>query len=373
MGQRRLTILYIARSTFGVMGEAAISNYARVVSSFHDVHVFETPANNEVAGPLPEGVQLHTSFDRGPQKRRHVLFDVLRKVKPDIVHLVQSPYCYDDVMMLKPVFDDAVWCFDFRSPHVGDPDAPAIARYHDMQFEVDCLLTHSKESLRTNLPKLRREAEEIPPGVDIGAIQEVTLEKPQEHLSGGLRKLVYVGSLSQTRKLDEMLRIFSQAHLEFGGLSLDIFGQGNAEVDLQRLAIELGLENAVKFCGRLDQKLLWGELPRYDAGLAYVPTEMFGTAPSLKSIEYAALGLPVLASDTEGHRAFSGRYGFDFDLFPNEPDGLTASLKVENGANWTSDRLSRNLAATREMDWARIIEDRLLPIYDRLIAQKLTR
>ncbi len=372
MESERLTILYIARSTFGIMGEAAIANYARVASNLHDVHVVQTPMPGEVPGPLPANVQLHTLTDHQSLKRRRALFDVLRGVRPDVVHLVQSPHCYDDVMMLKPVAHEAAWCLDFRSPHIGDANAHALARYHDMQFEVDCLLTHSLESLVTNLPDQKRNAQEIPPGVDIAAIQKAASRPERRPRNERLLRFVYVGSLSKTRRLDEMLKMFAEATHVFDGLSLDIYGQGNAEEDLRKLSQDLSKDQQIRFCGRLDQIKLWAQLPHYDAGLAYVPEAMFGTAPSLKSIEYAAVGLPVLASATEGHRAFATRYGFDFDLISNTPDGLTKCLKSSEASAWTQKRIDNNLKAAQALDWERIVEDRLLPIYRQLRSRQST-
>ncbi|AVO37097.1 glycosyltransferase family 4 protein [Pukyongiella litopenaei] len=368
MEPERLTILYIARSAFGIMGEAAISNYVRVMSRFHDVHVVQTKAPGETHGQPPEGVRLHSLASRETPTRRRALFDVLRKVRPDIVHLVQSPYCYDDVMMLQPVFSEASWCLDFRSPHIGAPDAPALANYHDMQLQIDCLLTHSMESLRTNLPNRYLKAIEIPPGVDMAAIQDATANGPDVRREAAIRRLVYVGSLSRTRKMDLLLQMFAKALSSNKGLTLDIYGQGNAEEHLQNLARELGVEDHVFFRGMLDQSELWKRLTGYDAGIAYVPEEMFGTAPSLKSIEYAAVGLPVLASDTEGHRAFAGRFGFDFDLFRNTPEGLHEALTANRKTAWDKKRLDANIAASQALDWERVVIDRLMPVYRQLRA-----
>ena len=368
MKSERLKILYIARSAFGIMGEAAIANYVRVVSRFHAVHVAQTLVPGETHGRPPEGVRLHTLTARDTKARRRALFDVLRRVQPDIVHLVQSPYCYDDVMMLQPVLPKASWCLDFRSPHVGASDAPALAGYHDMQFRIDCLLTHSMESLRTNLPRRKLEAVEIPPGVDTGAIHKAASPKRRTRGDARIRRLVYVGSLSRTRKMDRLLQMFAKALSNDGDLSLDIYGEGNVEGELKDLARDLGIGDRAVFRGKLDQTELWKRLPEYDAGLAYVPEEMFGTAPSLKSIEYAAVGLPVLASDTEGHRVFARRYNFDFDLFRNTPDGLLELLKDPRSAVWSKTRIDGNLAASQALDWDRIVIDRLLPVYRTLRA-----
>ena len=361
-----MKILYISRSAFGVMGEAAISNYVRVVSKHHEVHVAETPWPTETSGAAPDGVRVHTLPLSPTKLRRHALFDLLRAVKPDIVHLVQSPNCYDDILMLQPVLPSAAWCLDFRSPHVGDPDAPIIARFHDAHLQVDCLMTHAQETLRTNLPDAKRKAVEIPPGVDIDSIAQVMRTTEKRALAATPRRLVYLGSLSKTRLMEDLIDMIADAHRHLDGVGLDIFGQGNAKEDMKAQIDVLGLHDVVTFKGQLPQKDLWAELTKYDAGVAYVPHPLFATAPSLKSIEYAAVGIPVLASNTIGHRAFARRHNFDFNLFENEPSGLTACLRALETKPWTPARIAANHAACQKLGWDRIIEDRLLPVYDRL-------
>ncbi len=358
-----MRIGFIARSTLGAMGEAALTNYVRLVQEHHDVFVIQTPGREKIVRAPSTGLRLY-DVPAGPvAKRRRAIYDVLRSTRPDIVHMIQSPYCFDDFMTLKPVFPDIKWCLDFRSPHVGPRDAPSLKRFQQMHLHVDGLMTHSLESLRTNIRRRWRVAVEIPPGVDTASIPFAPARDRQD---GSTRlRLVYVGSLSRTRKIDALLDMIAQAVKVTPKLHVDFFGAGNAEEELKSHLIQANLIDRVVFQGQVDQATLWQRMNSYDAGIAYVPNEMFGSAPSLKSIEYAALGLPVLASRTPGHVSFRRRHGFAFNFFSNTPGGLATVLQT--GIDRSTKTIQTNRKAAEALDWRRIVETRLLPVYQKLL------
>ena len=62
----------------------------------------------------------------------------------------------------------------------------------------------------------------------------------------------------------------------------------------------------------MHQNQLFKEMSRYDAGVAYVqdegPGKIFNKSPSLKSLEYSAAGIPILASETIGHKEYQEKF-----------------------------------------------------------------
>lgn len=121
------------------------------------------------------------------------------------------------------------------------------------------------------------------------------------------------------------------------------------------------------FHGAIDQQRLLEKLPDYDVGVAYVPDDLFAKAPSLKSLEYAAAGIRILASDTVGHRDYAKRFGFQFAFFRNDIRSIVAMLdRIYCEFESLSDPVV-NLRCVERFDWSSIVRDQLLPAYKEMI------
>lgn len=357
-------ILYIARAGLGAMGEVALSHYVRHVRAHHQVFVTSPPARDDIVLPPPEGVVSRVLPNAPPQKRQLALFDMIREIRPDIIHMIQSPYCFEDMMGLKLVFPEVKWVLDFRSPHIGARDARILDRFQAMHLHVDKLLTHARLSLKTNIRRNWRRAVEVPPGVDAAAIRMA--DAPQVPP----RTFVYIGSISKTRKMEDFVDLFGgllkAADSAIAQVRLDIIGGGNGVEDLRRHIAERGWFSAIRVIDPMPQQMLWDKIAAYDAGLAYVPMGDFESAPSLKSIEFAAAGLPVLASGTPGHVDFERRYGFRFHLFENTAEDFAATVAALPARIRPGDQ-AHNRRAAEALDWAHIVKRHLLPVYAELM------
>ncbi len=110
----------------------------------------------------------------------------------------------------------------------------------------------------------------------------------------------YVGSIVGYEGLDDLVTAFAQV-LEYQPQSrLLIVGDGNAFVSLQRQAQSLGLEDKIRFTG----KVSFNEVARYYSLLDVIalPRKLFKVCQlvsPLKPVEAMAMGIPLVVSDVQ--------------------------------------------------------------------------
>ncbi len=107
---------------------------------------------------------------------------------------------------------------------------------------------------------------------------------------------IYVGRLKRYKGVDLVLQAF--AALNLPGARLEIAGAGDYRGELERLSTALGLDARVRFLGFISAEEKRDLLRRAWAGVTASPKEGWG----ITSIETAACGTPVVASDSPGLR-----------------------------------------------------------------------
>jgi len=357
-------IAFITRSGFGVLGGGASYYFPALLSVEHEVLVI-TPASatKEEVVRSSEGIRV-SSISAGAG--RWALYEIYRQLedfKPDIVHVFHSPRCLAYVYGLKSFFPKAKWVLDFRSPPVVEgfwSRNKLRLKYYISQFCYDVVVTHSFRTIRDNVLFPVSGVLEVPPGVELSRV------RCKDRVSRGRfpERFVYVGSVSRSRQVDKLINAFAQwAQKQERAVRLDVIGGGNALEEMRRLVREKELTRFVSILGALPQECLFNKIAEYDAGIAYVPYDHFARAPSLKSLEYAAAGLPILASDTEGHKDYSSRFGFKFSYFSNNQSSMIRALESFSHHFATDDSWLSNLERVRPFDWKVVVERLLLPIY----------
>lgn len=132
-----------------------------------------------------------------------------------------------------------------------------------------------------------------------------------------------VGRLERNKGFDVLLHALSMAESLPSDWTACIVGAGKERASLERLALQLGLSNRVKFTGSIPNQQL-EELYR-NAGLFVHPTLYEGS--SIVTLEAMKYGLPILASDTGGlpDKVVPGENGWLVP--PNNPTALAAALE----------------------------------------------
>ncbi len=357
-----MKILYITRVPIGTMGEPAIHMFATIAAQDHDVLVLE-PAPHNASEPYisqSDSLVKRNIYALDTKQQVAKAYSHIRQFCPDIIHMTQSPHCFYYPYYLKHLTPKTKWFIDFRSPHVGPKDSPALKRYFYLQFYVDAVLTHSITSLKTNIKHLFRKPVELPPGVNL----KLFAKNDKVGKTDEVTRFVFISSISKTRKIPFLITAFNEfAKKTDRSVTLDIYGDGNATDELLKLIQKRQTSNCIFYHGRVDQLDLLKKLPDYDAGIAYVPYENFTFAPSLKSLEYAAAGLPVIASDTEGHKEYNRKHNFNFIMFGNSIENFIDVMQKYMQVGIPIDHINKNMVAVKKFDWNHIVSTKLIPLY----------
>jgi glycosyltransferase involved in cell wall biosynthesis len=138
---------------------------------------------------------------------------------------------------------------------------------------------------------LRRRIDVLPIAVSTPALAELPPSKPRG-------ELVTVGRLVPSKRFDHAIRALSTLRESHSSARLTIIGEGRELTNLQHLAARLGLEEAVRFTGRVTDETKVALLEQADVLVACAVREGWG----LTATEAARLGTPAVAYDVAGLR-----------------------------------------------------------------------
>lgn len=178
-----------------------------------------------------------------------------------------------------------------------------VAAHADRVFVISAQLGHYARE-HWGIPEDRLHL--LPNCVDAGRIRPAHL--PVQPLTIG-----YAGSLINYEGLDTLLHALRQVRQSGMAARLEIAGHGEAREGLERLTTELGLDDAVRFYGRLSPEDARAHLSR--CTLVCIPRRPFTVCeivPPLKLAEAMALEKPVIVPDLPLFRDEAGEAGWFF-------------------------------------------------------------
>jgi glycosyltransferase involved in cell wall biosynthesis len=261
------------------------------------------------------------------QTRLKALLSSIKLFNPDIFYLFNQPNWPEVVKFLKTYFPNARIVFDIKSPLLTDDGSTRTQiqqQGKSAQQYIDCLITHSTDSVPSWIPECKLSPVECSPGVDLKLF--TPKENRQKLESDAALNCVYVSSLHQKRKTLEMLEGFAEfLEKSDNNPTLDIFGDGPERPIIEEFIESRQLSKFIKLHGAVNQDYLIQRLSDYDLGIAWVPKELYDTAPSLKSLEYIAAGLPVVATSTKAHSSLKTE-GFEIELFDDSAEAFSSAL-----------------------------------------------
>jgi len=197
----------------------------------------------------------------------------------------------------------------------------------------------------------------IPNAVDIDEFSIGGRPDPELQSNLGLKGawvLGFIGSFYAYEGLDLLLRALPKIIAEVPRVRVLLVGGGRQELELKRLAFELGIADQVVFTGRVPH----GEVQRYydliDV-LVYPRLSMRLTelVTPLKPLEAMAQGRLLVASDVGGHRELirPGETGMLFKA--GDPDALAAVVLdlLSNPERWAALKSTARSFVEKERNW----------------------
>jgi len=157
-----------------------------------------------------------------------------------------------------------------------------------------------------------------------------------------------VGRLTQSKRVDVLIRSFAEALRTVRGLRLEVIGEGPEEDLLRALVVQLDIASSVSFLGRVTAEALLDAYRRATLVASASISEGWG----MTITEAAACGTPAVVSDIAGHRdaVVDGRSG----LLAADQSDLAAGIVTVAGNQVRRSELSAGaIAFARRFDWDR--------------------
>jgi glycosyltransferase involved in cell wall biosynthesis len=299
------------------------------------------------------------------------LMHTIRSFRPDLVHL-HVPNVSVFFALLSPAARRLPWVIHWHADVPLDArDARLRAAYRLYRPWEQAVLRRARaiiatsEPYRDSSPALapwRDKVSVIPLG--LGPSTTTQIARAPEWPTSGLR-LLAVGRLTYYKGFDVLLRALAQLE----SASLVLIGGGEQESDLRALAIDLGIQQRVLFCGNVDDATLEAA---YAAAEAFcLPSIERSEAFGLVLLEAMRARLPVVASAIPGSGVNvvveHGRTGFLVE--PNNPRALAQALEKLAGDATLRQSMGAqgNTRWQREFSLAKVTEQ-TLELYRRVLA-----
>ena len=122
-------------------------------------------------------------------------------------------------------------------------------------------------------------------------------------LSSGIVRFVYIGTLDKMRKLETILIAAQSVFRETDRFEVVLIGPDTSNGYYLKLIQELGISGAVSIWPPVRYADIPSILADFDVALAVVPdAPAWRYQPTLKVLEYRALGMPIIATDLQPNR-----------------------------------------------------------------------
>lgn len=146
----------------------------------------------------------------------------------------------------------------------------------------------------------------VPMGVDWERLTQFLSSRPSEPMAGNSLKLIYMGTMDRSRRIEVLLAAlnnireqFPKVHLILAGDTADVAQRAFINDEINRLQ----LSSHVTYTGWLPMESAWELASQSIIGLSPYPRgELLDSASPTKTIEYMAIGLPVVANDQPDQR-----------------------------------------------------------------------
>lgn len=359
-----MKVVVFSDRPFGLRGTPGTYLFVAKILKYLDVLVFAPIGGKDIVFSA-DNIPIYPVKNLTNKTALKEIISTLRRFDPDILYIINFAEWYYLVSVLKEAFPTKKYILDIKTPLlIEHPRRQWIQDEgtHNQHY-LDAIVSLSEASVRTWLLNCYHEPLIYPLGIDLSLFHcaDYVREKQRSH------RMVYIGVLHAKRQIDVLLYFFKDFVWGYSrSVSLDIYGSGPEEAHLRKIIASHSLGAYVRLGGLWPQKDLLKHLSAYDAGIAWVPYTHYDNSPSLKVLEYMAAGIPVLASDTNAHKALVDQ-GLVIDLFANDTASFSASLQRMVDSGFSSQGIEKNRVVIKRFDYDAIIQHYFLPLFAELL------
>jgi len=380
----QLSVCYLAFSYYPGQGATSLFEYSRNLAKMgHNVHVIVGARSGEPAYDVVNKVVVRRIHVKTVKRRslenirfsclaNRTLVATIKMVPFDIVHV----FSYAGSFLTRlgtNVSRRTRWIYDVRSGSVGGFPrqffGKVVQKFESSMFDAAFVIDKAVMEATIGC-KPEGKIFKAPIGVDLERFR--ALNSRWTLARHGVKEtdivLIYSGSLDPSRRIDNLIHAFWKALKKVKDLKLVILGEGAGFNCLKLLVKKLGISDRVFFLGYVDYREVPALLSAADIAVSYVPvTPAYDAQPPVKTIEYLACSLPVIATETVGNRCFIGheRNGL---LTRDDPNSLSeAIIRLSQDEHLRKALSKRARPSVKEYDWNAIVNRRILHAYQKVL------
>lgn len=299
---------------------------------------------------------------------------IINKKNFDLVHVFHFRWVI--LLPLLCLKKNTKWLLDIRSGNLKDdfrrPLANLITRLESRFFDkVAVIHEELRKIIFGNSQNNSIKYPIFPIGVDLGRFKKERRGQEKYFFASEDYVICYLGHLYIERRLHHLIETIYISKKEIPNLKLLFIGDGDDINRLKNIAQKLFLAKDVVFTGFIKYE----EIPKYlnftDIAVSYVPiTKGYDSQPPIKTIEYLATEMPVIATNTQGNRYFikNNQNGL---LVGDDPESLAgAIIRLAKNPELREKLIKNTRKSVEKYDWQNIIEEKILPVYRNLRKDK---
>lgn len=297
-------ILFVLPSLQGGGAERVIVTLLKHLNrDIFELHLALVAKEGAYLSDVPDDIPI---YDLGVKRVRYALFSMLKliwKLKPDIVFSTLG-HLNIALIMLKPLMPintriivrEAITVTQFiqynSSPRIWTWFYRIFYKYADL---IVCQSEDMKKDLVENFLVPEYKAIRIYNPVDFAAVSKLASsgQNPFSRCSS-FPNIIAIGRLDFQKGYDRLLRAMPHLLKEYPNAKLWVLGEGKLELELRKLAKELGLTEHVEFVGFQKNPYLW--LKHADL---FVLASYYEGLPNVL-LEAIACGCPICVFDHPG-------------------------------------------------------------------------
>jgi glycosyltransferase involved in cell wall biosynthesis len=302
---------------------------------------------------------------------------ILRRLKDriDIVH------CYTSwEMALVGLYCRAMGirsCYDIRSgPMTGGWRYSLGAQLQKVIAAIFGICIVISDPLgRTLFESSRASYEVVPIGTDLEKFQPTSSGQKVEvremlELSESSPLVVYSGIIRNSKGAREVTEVAIETCRRDENTHFLIIGGGKDLEEQKRKVQKMEFTDRICFTGEVPPNQVPYFLGAADIALSYVPNNsQYAPQPPLKTAEYLACELPVVATDTPGQRIYL-EHGENGWLVEDDIQVLTDSIvKLLEAPEAMKQFRTSARKSVQSFNWKKIVSEELVPVYRKMVAR----